>query len=180
MRKEKPGLITFGLGGNTIYFETVKTPTGSTSSRLEGYDSPEDFERKLEAGEDGRGRSIAEAYGELAGVPVFDGTPAYESKAGFRLAISSPMPEPGIESPERFSDIPGVSESLLLSAFRDHGDAQQKGLAALADAAIANAEFSGLDKLPVSLWLAWHRKHSAPYGARLGHVSEDGRSIIWA
>ncbi len=162
MKDGKPILVTFGLGGHTIYYAEVRNKFGSSSCKLQGYDSPDEFPSRMESSK----------VSELDGVPVFDGCGAYEEKPG--LAIKSPLVSQSGKI-SRFKDIPGVSDSMVLDAFK-HGTATQRGLAAMGKAAIS-LDFSGLDSLPVPIWLEWWRANDSTGKARYG-VFQDGR-IEW-
>ncbi len=74
---------------------------------------------------------------------------------------------------ERFADIVGAKDSLVLGAFRN-GTAEQKGLAAIADKALRNHVFTGMDSVPPETYLEWWKDH----GARVGRIV--GKRVQWA
>ena len=68
------------------------------------------------------------------------------------------------------------SDGMILAAFRQ-GDPTQRGLAAMADTALDEPEYTGLDSVPVPVYVEWMRRNAGHHGARFGSV-QDG-VIVW-
>ena len=105
--EERAALITFGLGGHSVYYFPTVSPGCTSSCTVSGYDNPEQFSVKLSAGE----------YNVPDGTPVVDGRAAFGSPGGVSLAMGAPLVDPGLSEPSRFRDF--GKDSIVVSAFRE-------------------------------------------------------------
>jgi hypothetical protein len=159
-------VMSFGLGGNSGDGITKDGNTYSSSWYLRG---PDEFVKL-----------IPQHYNplEVDGCLVIDKREVLEQSPS--LAIRAPMCNARLSQGEidRFKDIQGVENSLVLRAFAQ-GDGQQRGLAALAAISLADPsqEPGSLDYVGPAAYAAWWRKH----GARVGVLHcEPTPNIEWA
>lgn len=161
MRSRKIVLMAFGLGGNHYELEGGNS---SGSWYLKAHELGDYVDRA-----DGYGYKA----GELEGAILLDKVPAIEA-CGAGVAIASPLVDVGLEpgAVDRFADIPGVGDSMVLRAFAD-GDGVQRGLAAMAVKSLVDATYSGLDRVALDLFVQWWHAR----GARVGRFV--GGRVLW-
>jgi hypothetical protein len=159
-------VMSFGLGGNSGDGVTSAGNAYSSSWYLNG---PDEFVRL-----------IPDHYKpcEVDGCLVIDKREVLEATPG--LAFRAPMCNARLGEGEidRFREIQGVEDSVVLQAFAQ-GDDQQRGLAALAAISIADrgAGPGPLDYVGPVAYAAWWRQH----GARVGVLHcEPTPHIEWA
>ena len=154
-------LVSFGLGGHSV--EIVDTWRDGTRDKghISGYDSPESLERALE-------REEKDSYPPLAGVPVLD-----------KRAVLKEHPELSFHSPLVDIDLPdGSVDRIDTKAARNMLPGLSGGFDLLAAQAIAHEgkdEPGPLDSVSVSDFINWWVSR----GARLGHMDDAGRRIVW-
>ena len=165
-KRDRIYVMSFGLGGNSGDGVSKDGNTYSSSWYLSG---PDEFVRL-----------IPEHYNpsEVDGCLVIDKRAVLETRPG--LAFRAPMCNARLGEGEidRFRDITGVEDSMVLQAFAQ-GDNQQRSLAALAAVSIADiSEQPGpLDYVTPVAYAAWWREH----GARVGVLHcEPTPHIDWA
>jgi hypothetical protein len=146
--------IGFGLGGHHIEFK----PCGSYgASSLSGYEDPDSFERRVASGDYAKYR--------MEGARVIDKRAALEKDWG--LAVRMPMLSAALEP----NGVSGLDRSCrMLDTMAVHGSGTYGQLAQLA---LADEKFSGLDYVGIDIYTQLWRDA----GARVG-VFQDGR-IQW-
>jgi hypothetical protein len=153
MKRNRIYVMSFGLGGNSGDGISKDGNVYSSSWYLSG---PDEFLTYIPKHYD---------PSEVDGCLVIDKREVLEKKPG--LAFRAPMCKAHLSEGEidRFKNIQGVENSLVLRAFAQ-GDGQQRGLAALAAISLADpSEAPGpLDYVSPIAYAAWWRKH----GARVG------------
>jgi hypothetical protein len=159
-------VMSFGLGGNSGEGISKDGNVYTSSWYLRG---PDEFVEHIPGHYDPR---------EVDGCIVIDKREVLDKRPG--LAIRAPMCKATVSEGEidRFGDIQGVEDSLVLQAFVQ-GDDHQRGLAALAAVSIANqSEDPGpLDFVGPATYAVWWQKR----GARVGVLRcEPSPQIEWA
>lgn len=152
--RPRVAVVSFGLGGHSLEYVDAE---GRRSS-LSGYDTPEQFETAIGKGEYSK-------Y-HLEGAPVLDKRAILTRDP--QLAVVSPMVDPVL---------PPGSYRLLGEEARLAAGGMLPGLEgeflALAQRAVQDPRFGGLDYVSADLYVAWWDKH----GAKMGRV--EGGRIVW-
>jgi hypothetical protein len=166
MRRDRILVMSFGLGGNSGDGISKDGNTYSSSWYLRG---PDEFVRLIPEHYDPR---------EVDGCFVIDKREVLDKQPG--LALRAPMCKAMLGEGEidRFRDIAGVEDSLVLQAFAQ-GDGHQRGLALLAAVSLADKsdEPGPLDFVGPVAYAAWWRER----GARVGVLRcEPSPHIDWA
>lgn len=149
--EERYQLVSFGLGGSSMV---------SDQSELRGYETPETFNRRLATDQELRkaiGAIALDKRALLQAYPI--------------LAYQSPMVCGRLKDREvdRFIEkTSGVAPFMVEAMSEGFG-----AVGALARLAWKDATVTGMDRVSVSVYVAWWRMH----GARVGIVKEDG--IEW-
>jgi len=151
-KKEIPKLLTFGRGGFTVHYATVKLSESSSSkSCLEGYDSPDTFDcSKIE--------NIP-----TDGIPVIDMRTAVKTAAGYKWVFHSPMVDVDLDdgAVDTF-DLSTVSPLIatgLCNAWSGHA-------VLMADHAVTQKtqKRGSLDSVSVAEYVDGWREHNARIG----------------
>jgi hypothetical protein len=158
--------MSFGLGGNSGEGISNDGNVYSSSWYLRG---PDEFVECIPGHYD---------PAEVDGCIVIDKRAVLDKQPG--LAIRAPMCKATVSEGEvdRFRDIQGVEDSLVLQAFAQ-GDGQHRGLAALAAVSLADKsdDPGPLDFVGPVAYAAWWQKR----GARVGVLRcEPSPHIEWA
>jgi len=143
-------LLTFGRGGHSVEYGTVREAWGDSKSTLSGYETPESWTPEKASAD---------------GVP--DGCPVIDYRPNPYAVISGPMVDvdlaPG--TVDGFTDADRKTAAMMLPGMSG-------GFAQLATVAQAK-EYGGLDRVSVDLYCAYYRTQ----GCRIGIVA-DGR-LVW-
>ena len=166
MRRNRIFVMSFGLGGNT---GDGFSKDGNVYSSSWYLSSPDEFLKCIPSRYD---------PAEVDGCIVIDKREVLERSPG--LAFRAPMCKARVGDGEidRFKDIQGVEDSLVLRAFAQ-GDGQQRGLALLAAISLVNMsdEPAPLDFVSPAAYAAWWQRH----GARVGVLHcEPMPRIVWS
>ncbi len=144
-------LVTFGMGGDTVYYGA-----GCTGS---GYGSPE----RPHAAE---GKAFPD------GTPVIDKRPAVENGNGTRQAISGPMVNVDLE-PGEVDACPEPSPIFATAMLQDSGNQYGSLLALQAGARVTEAQYGPLDSVDTATYVRLWREAGARIGQYIGGV------IVW-
>lgn len=153
--RERPGLVSFGLGGHTVYYYSVRSATGSSQCRTQGYESPESFERRMLAP-----KCESDGAEHFEGVLVVDKCAVLRKTPGY--AIASPLVDVDLPAgevdacPEPSPMLAaGIAGNELGALYRVHKRHQAR-----------SGEPGPLDSVSIEEYLRWWRMR----GARVGTV----------
>lgn len=161
--EEVPKLVTFGKGGHDVHFGRVEHENGHSSSKLQGYESPESFEA----------RDLAAEPWTYEGVRVLDTRAATDTLEGFKWAINGPMVDVDLDDGATAQTVdvsPG--KSIVADALADDPGNALGSFVRLQRSHKGN-EPGPLDSVPIGAYLHRWWEH----GATVGHIAH-GR-IIW-
>jgi len=136
--KEPAKLVTFGKGGDTVYYS--RHCTGH------GYGSPEHPHAADNANHD-----IPD------GCPALDTRPATDTDAGWRWAIKGPMVDVDLES--------GIDRCPTPSPIMAMAMADNEYGSLLALQKVSTAKAGPLDSVPIAVFIEGWREHGARVGA---------------
>lgn len=163
MEHGTPRLVSFGRGGHTVHFASVRTSGFSSSkAQLQGYDSPESLEFAISQGK------YADD-GDLEGARVVDVRDAVGTAEGFRQVVSGPMVD--VDLPDDGHN--GFSDDDRKAAAGMVGPGGLSGAFATMAVLAQDRTYGGLDYVGVGTYLDLWRKA----GARTGRI--EGGRIIW-
>jgi hypothetical protein len=158
MKEGTAALVTFGKGGDTVYFTSVRNPHGKSQTSRSGYGSPENpHAADLEEHDD-----IPD------GTPCIDKVPAIDHGDGVRMALKGPMVDVDLE-PGALNECPAPS-AWMIEALQGSFKTLALGQAF---AKATKAEYGPLDSVDVRTYIELWREA----GARIGSVQN--QRFVW-
>lgn len=160
---QRAHLISFGLAGHLVYTSDTWKDGCRVKGQISGYDTPESFVNALSRGE-------KSSYPPLGGVPVLDKRAVLRDQPA--LAIKSPLVDVDLEDGAIDRIDTGSARALLPGL---SGQFETLAGMAIVHALAGKKEPGPLDSISLATFIEWWTSR----GARLGHMDDDGLTIIW-